>query len=362
MHAATFFDGEGWRDGIIDSDGEGMLLRDEPPAVDLPSADLPRLDGVIIGGFTDHHVHLQLVDHVLLHESTLGRVTDLGATPFVVAALSAMLGVGGARNASADPRGATSASESTFSGAFLTPHGATTTHPTPHAVAVDFAGAFLTPVGGYPSDRDWAPEGSFREIANAEAAHAAVTEMADAGASCIKVASNATAGPVFGDDLLRAIVDAASDRGLPVVAHAEGAGEAQRAARLGAARLAHAPFTERLDDDEIVAQAASVAWVSTLSIHDAGSEERATAVDNVRRFHAAGGTVLYGTDMGNGPTPVGLNDAELAALRDAGIEGADLLRTLAPQNPLDSALLLRLPGADADPTLARPLTSADLKA
>lgn len=330
MHAATFFDGEGWRDGIIDLDGERMLLRDEPPA-----ADLPRLEGAVIGGFTDHHVHLQLLDHLLLQESTLGRVVDLGANPSVVASLSAQLG--GARNASADPG--------------------------PHAVIVDFAGAFLTPVGGYPSDRDWAPAGSVREIADTASAARAVTEMADAGAACIKVACNATAGPVFDDDLFRAIVAAASARGLPVVAHAEGRGQAQRAARLGAARLAHAPFTERLDDDEIDVQAASVAWVSTLSIHDAGSEERSIAVDNVRRFHSAGGTVLYGTDMGNGPTPVGLNPAELAALRDAGMEGVDLLRALAPQNPLDpDALLLRLPGTDADPTLARPLTTADLKA
>jgi len=232
-----------------------------------------------------------------------------------------------------------------------------------HRVQVDFAGAFLTPVGGYPSDRDWAPTGSFREITDAETARAAVTAMADAGASCIKVASNATAGPVFDDDLFRTIVDAASARGLSVVAHAEGPGQAQRAARLGAARLAHAPFTEPLADDEIARQAASVSWISTLAIHDADSDERATAVDNVRRFHAAGGMVLYGTDMGNGPTPVGLNPAELAALREAGIAGDDLLRALAPLDPLDSAvLLLRLSGIDADPTLARPLTSADLKA
>lgn len=371
MHAATFFDGEGWRDGTIEIDGERMLLRDETPAHDLRFSGLPRLDGVIVGGFTDHHVHLQLVDHTLLHASALGRVTDLGANPAVVAALSATMrgaentceNSNGARNASADPCGAKNASESTFSGAFLTPHGTTTPHPTTHPIAVEFAGAFLTPVGGYPSDRDWAPEGSFREIADAAAAEHAVAEMADAGASCIKVASNADAGPVFDDDLFRAIVDTASARGLPVVAHAQGSGEAQRAARLGATRLAHAPFTERLDDDAIAHQAASVSWVSTLAIHDAESDERTTAVDNVRRFHAAGGTVLYGTDMGNGPTPVGLNPVELAALREAGVTGTDLLRVLAPQNPLDpAALLLRLPGTDADPTLARPLTSADLKA
>ena len=57
------------------------------------------------------------------------------------------------------------------------------------------------------------------------------------------------------------------------------------------------------------------------------------------------------------------NPSELTALRDAGLDGIDLLRALAPQNLLDpAALLLRLPGTDADPTLARPLTSADLKA
>jgi hypothetical protein len=322
MNAATFFDGEEWRDGTIEMVDGRMLLRPGSPASDLRLSDLPRLDGVIVGGFTDHHVHLQLVDHALLHDSTLGRVIDLGGNPAAVAALSE----GAAR-----------------------------------FVAVEFAGAFLTPVGGYPSDRDWAPAGSFREIADTAAATAAVAEMADAGASCIKVANNSTAGPVFSDLLFRAIVEAAAARGLPVVAHAEGVEEAQRAARLGAARLAHAPFTERLDDAEVAAQAASVSWISTLAIHE--GDTHATAVDNVRRFHAAGGTVLYGTDMGNGPMPVGLNPAELAALRDAGLDGIDLLRALAPQNPLDpAALLLRLPGTDADPTLTRPLTSADLKA
>lgn len=325
----------------------------------------PHADGVVIGGFTDHHVHLQLVDHTALHGSTLGRVIDLGANPTTISALAADLG--GVNSASANPGGVNKASETAVSPAFLTPAdlgGAfSTPADSPHPVAVAFAGAFLTPVGGYPSDRDWAPTGSFREIADDAAARAAVAEMADAGASCIKVASNAAAGPVFDDDLFRAIVEAAAARRLPVVAHAEGAGQTQRVARLGAARLAHAPFTERLGDDEIAQQVASVSWISTLAIHNADSAERTTAVDNVRRFHAAGGTVLYGTDMGNGPTPVGLNAAEIAALHDAGLAGTALLRALDPQDPRDSAtVLLRLPGPDADPTLARPLTSADLKA
>jgi len=366
MHAATFFDGDGWHDGVVELIEGRITLRDE-----APSPDLPRLDGVVVGGFTDHHVHLQLVDHALLHTSTIGRVVDLGASPTVIAELAATMSMvrmsvaatSEVENSSTDRGEVENAPESAQSGAFLTPH----------PVAVDFAGAFLTPVGGYPSDRDWAPAGSFREIADVAAAERAVAEMADAGASCIKVANNSTAGPVFDDDLLRAIVETAGAYRLPVIAHAEGPGQAQRAARLGAAVLAHAPFTERLDDAEIATQAASVSWISTLAIHD--GDAQSTAVDNVRRFHAAGGTVLYGTDMGNGPTPVDLNTAELDALRAAGLADTDLLRALAPQDPRDPAsLLLLLPGpgadagpdagtgTDADPTLARPLTSADLKA
>lgn len=327
MHATTFFDGDGWRDGVLAVDSEGrMLLRAETPA-----AEMPRLDGVVVGGFTDHHVHLQLVDAGLLDRSRLGRVVDLGGNPAALNALSA--------HRAAPPQ----------------PPARQHSGPT-----IEFAGAFLTPPGGYPSDRDWAPAGSFREIADDTDASAAVAEMADAGASCIKVADNSTAGPVFDDALLRAIVEAAEGHGLSVVAHAEGQGEAQRVARSGAGALAHTPFTERLSDDEIAEQAASVSWISTLAIHE--DAEARTAIDNARRFHEAGGTLLYGTDMGNGPTPVDLHPGEVASLRAAGVDGVALLRALAPCDPVDpDSPLLLLPGTDADPLHARRLTPADLK-
>ena len=219
---------------------------------------------------------------------------------------------------------------------------------------VEYAGAFLTAPGGYPSDRAWAPEGSVREIADAARAATAVDELAAGGASVIKVVAHHDAGPVLDDDTFAAIVRAAKAHGLPVVAHAEGAGQAQRAARLGANRLAHTPFSERLHDDEIARQAASVEWISTLAIHDGG--ERATAIDNLRRFAAAGGTVLYGTDMGNGDTPVDLRESELTALREAGVDGIRLLTALAPTG----ADRLFLP--EGDPARARLLTPADLEA
>lgn len=348
MFAATFFDGEEWREGAIGLVDGRLLLRDEPAP-----ADAPRLDGVIVGGYTDHHVHLQLVDHTLLAGSALGRVVDLGANPEVVAQLAVHK----------SGQTGTEAAETRSEGVAAAVRPELWTAPGAHQVQIVFAGAFLTPPGGYPSDRDWAPGGSVREVADAASAARAVSEMADAGASCIKVASNAHAGPVFDDALFRLIVELAAERGLDVTAHAEGQGEAQRVARLGARRLAHAPFTERLSDDEIAEQAASVSWISTLAIHSGA--DLTVAIHNVRRFHAAGGTVRYGTDMGNGPTPVGLNGAELRALRDAGLDDAALLRALVPCDPRDaSALLLLLPGrspATADPSPARPLTPADLK-
>lgn len=249
-------------------------------------------DGAVIGGFTDHHVHLQLVDADRLAGGPLGRVVDLGAAVDAIRERAEHDAERGDR---------------------------------PH---VAYAGAFLTPPGGYPSDRSWAPAGSVREIADDVEAESAVVEMSEAGAAMIKIASNREAGPVFDDRRIRRIVRIADAHGLPVVAHAEGAGEAARMPSLGVRALAHTPFSERLDDAAIAAHAGSVAWISTLAIHDGAA--RGIAIDNLRRFHAAGGTVRYGTDMGNGDLPVGLHPGELDALREAGIAGAALLRALAP--------------------------------
>lgn len=307
-----------WHEGVAAVVDGQVRLTDQPP----PAA-MPRLDGVVTGGFTDAHVHLQLVDSMKLTESALGQVFDLGGDPAALAVERAA-----------------------------------------HDVRVEFAGAFLTPPGGYPSDRAWAPAGSVREIETYQDAASAVAEMHHAGATIIKVASNSASGPVFSDEMFAAIVDLASTHGMSVIAHAEGPGEPQRATRLRVRLLAHAPFTERLSEEELRRMHGNVAWVSTLAIHD--GEALDIALDNVRRFHALGGNILYGTDMGNGPTPVGLNAREIEFLRAAGVDGFDLLQCLVPVDPLDpGSRLAFLPGCSpdaADPLLARPLTPADLEA
>lgn len=249
------------------------------------------LPGVLLPGFTDHHVHLQLHPADVLEPLAIGglsRVFDLGGDPDVLAVLA---------------------------------------EPDPFAAALEFAGAFLTAPGGYPSDRKWAPAGSVREIASADDAELAVAEQLAAGASRIKIALHADAGPVWSDELLADVVAEARAAGLPVVAHVEGAGQAARAIAAGVAMLAHAPFSEVLPS-ELVEQAVAQGqrWVSTLAIHE--PTERANAITNVRAFRAAGGEVLYGTDLGNGEQPLGVNPAELAALAEAGLDETAVLRAL----------------------------------
>lgn len=229
--------------------------------------------------FTDFHVHLDLVDPAVVASGGLARVLDLGSA---------------APTAAGD-------------------------------VEVVRAGRMLTAVGGYPSTRPWAVGGLFREVADDEVDAAVAEQVAD-GAAVIKIALNVDAGPVWGDDTLAAVVGAAHAARRKVIAHIEGAGQSARAAATGVDAFAHTPFTERLDDALIAHLAAGTTWISTLRIHT--GRDRETAIDNLRRFKTAGGDILYGTDMGNGPSSGGVEHDELEALVEAGLSDDDLVAAL----------------------------------
>jgi len=67
--------------------------------------------------------------------------------------------------------------------------------------------------------------------------------------------------------------------------------------------------------------------ISTLTAFGAS----AAAIDNLARLRAGGVRVLYGTDLGN-THPRGIDAAELAALGEAGLDGAAIVEagTAAP--------------------------------
>jgi hypothetical protein len=275
----------------------GPLAR---PARRSLGGDHPGEVGTMLPPLIDHHVHLMIVGRDALHDTALAGVVDLGGPLDATAARAQRDGL----------------------------------------PVVAFAGSFLTAPGGYPVGRPWAADGSAREIdavtgdargSLPSAAETAVGEQRAFGASVIKVALNSAAGPVFDRRTLDAIVSAAHAYGLPVVAHVEGEGMSPLAIDAGIDAFAHTPFTERLDDALIArAVAAGQRWISTLFVAGYGepTPEHEIALDNLARFHAAGGRVLYGTDLGNGDQPLGLNPAELDLLAQAGLEASDIISSL----------------------------------
>lgn len=251
------------------------------------------LGGTLFPRLTDHHVHLGLVDPVALFAGGITHAVDLGWDPAIATSWL---------------------------------------RDDPRKPSVTIAGALLTAPGGYPARSGWAPVGAAREVGGPREARRAVREQVMAGASRIKVALNSEAGETVDGATLDAIVEEAVTAGLPVVAHAQGTGQTARAVRAGVAQLAHTPFSEHVPatviDDAVVR---GMSWISTLDIHGWGAPTRDhdTAVDNLLRFHNAGGRVLYGTDLGNGPLPLGVNARELAALLSAGLDATAVLRSIA---------------------------------
>ncbi|MEU4388179.1 hydrolase [Promicromonospora sp. NPDC023805] len=276
----------------------------------MPDGVAESVPVVTLPGVVDHHVHLGLVDRALLADGPVTEVHDLGWDPREVAAWAA------------DP---------------------------PSGILVRYAGPFHTAPGGYPTGRSWAPDAAVRHVATPHEAAEAVADVVAVGGFAVKVALRAGMA-LLPDDVLRALVTEAHSAGLPVLVHAEGDGQAQRAIDVGADVLVHVPWTEALPD-AVIARAARMTWISTFAIHDGPGRpiglER--ALDNARRFVAAGGTLVYGTDMGNGPTPGGVNEREIELLGRV-LEGRELRRAVL--------------GPPSAPTLTAPLplpvTATDL--
>lgn len=248
--------------------------------------------GVTLLGLRDHHVHLGLVDRTALAASALSAVDDLGWT----------------LDRALDWR-----------------------RRPPGDLRVRVAGPFLTAPGGYPGGRSWAPDDAVVEIDTGETAARVVHGLAGRGVEMIKVVLHAGM-PLLGEHGLAAVIATAHQHELPVIAHAEGAGQVARALTAGVDVLAHTPWDERLPDSLLGALAGRMTVISSLAIHTADQQAYAIAVDNLARFHAAGGRVRYGTDLGNGVRLPGLDPVELAGLVAAGLAVPAILATVATED------------------------------
>ena len=187
------------------------------------------------------------------------------------------------------------------------------------------AGPMLTVPGGYPTRAGWAPPGTGLEVTGAVEARAAVDELASSGVAVIKVALNAAAGPTLPLDVLTAIVERAHSKGLKVTGHVTGLAELDKALDAGVDELAHMlkgldPISEATLK-RMVSQ--EMAVVPTLAPLD--GLELEIAIDNLHRFIAAGGRVVYGTDLGDaGPRP-GIDPLEVQRMAAGGMTPRDII-------------------------------------
>jgi imidazolonepropionase-like amidohydrolase len=285
----------------------GLIVHAGPSRHAPPSEVTVPVDGVVLPAAADRHVHIGLADAGAVLLGGVTAVRDMAWPPEEIFPLA---------DASEGPN---------FNGPL-----------------VRAAGPMLTAPGGYPTKSRWAPAGTGLEIRGAEEAVAAVDDLATRGAAHVKVSLNAEAGPTPTDEELAAIVGAAHRRKLLVSAHVQGEGQTQRALDAGVDELAHTPWTEHLPEDVVEALAARVRIVSTLDIHSYGqvTPELRVAIENLSNFARAGGRVLYGTDLGNGPVPPGIHLREVQLLWQSGLPAEAILEGMM-RAPLE-------PGAPAD--------------
>jgi imidazolonepropionase-like amidohydrolase len=242
-------------------------------------------------GFVDAHVHIGFADPGDVVRGGVTTVRDLGWPPHEIFPLA---------RASAEPG---------FDG--------------PLVLA---AGPIHTAPGGYPTRAAWAPEGTGREVAGTDEARAAVRDAVAAGACVVKFSLNPPVGPVFERATLEALVTAGHEAGLKATGHVYGMAELDKALDCGADELAHMLMGEEEVPDPTIRRmvVAGTTVVPTLSIRF--GRDREIAIANLARFRAAGGHVVYGTDLGNeGPGP-GIDRTEVRSLAKAGYEPIDVVR------------------------------------
>ena len=195
-------------------------------------------------------------------------------------------------------------------------------------------GEGLVPPGTVPSEQVLHAMGVMNtplpEITDAAQAGAAARMLLDAGVDGIKLFASTPRGVPLPAGALEAAVDQAHRAGKPVFVHPNSAADVVAALRAGVDVIAHT--TPRSGMWDVAANGAAL--TPTLNLwkfflrHDRASVQTQmldTAVEQLRAWIAAGGAILFGTDLGAVDADPS-NEYQL--LCDAGMGFAEMLASL----------------------------------
>ena len=362
IRVARIFDGERMhREGgvvVISGDATAggrisdVRLGEHPRDVDL-------LDGTLLPGLIDCHVHL-CAD---AGPDALNRLAD-DLEPTIADSLGRHRRAGVTTVRDLGDR-----------------RGAVLRRRDPHVLA---AGAPLTTPGGHT----WYLGGAVRGV---DEIRRAVRSRAADGADLVKIMASGgvftpgtdTAGTQFTDEEMAAAVDEAHVQGLPITAHAHAHAAIWQALRAGVDGIEHCtsvtPAGARIDDELADALAASgIAVCPTLGSDPAvvvppeilAMAERAGLTqahlqDGVARLARAGVTIIAGSDAGLGPAkPHGILPRTLEEYVVSGLAPADALRAATSRAAEACRITGRTgrirPGLDADLLLVPGDPTADI--
>jgi imidazolonepropionase-like amidohydrolase len=244
--------------------------------------------------------------------------------------------------------------------------------------AIRSTGEALVPPGALPSDAVLGIMGLMKtplpEIADEAQAAAAARKLLDAGVDAIKLfASAPPRATALPESVIAAAVAEAHRAGKPAFVHPNTAADVLTAVRAGVDIVAHttpssgpwdAPLLDAMSKRRVALTPTLTLWQDYLrhDRHSAQQRSTETAVGQLRAWIAAGGQVLFGTDLGvvdYDPTP------EYLLMSQAGMTFPQILASLttAPAerfNDRDAGLLA--PGMRADIVAIDGDPAADLRA
>jgi len=204
------------------------------------------------------------------------------------------------------------------------------------------SGRIIAPYGGQfwdtPTDRKLLENPEYLFADSRDELRKGIRENVYMGARVIKIVVDGQRYIYSADDI-RFIVDEAANAGVKVAAHVQTARGAHNAIEAGVASIEHA---WKLSDEEIAkAKQKGIALVPTDSTEavlagygqdqEAAKRTRANQLDRLRRAHAAGLALVFGTDLMVDVAGVTRGQLALQAIdcwTDAGIPPAEILRAL----------------------------------